>query len=452
MDRVQREASAFLREHGVSRAALVLVAVSGGADSVALLHALLGIGQRVEVAHVHHGLRGADADADLAFVAHLAHGLGVAFVSTHVAAAERDGRSPEARARVLRYQALEDLRVQRGCAHIATAHHQDDQAETVLWRALRGTGLAGLASIRASLDRGRVLRPLLTLPRAELRRYLAERRLAFREDESNRELAIPRNRLRAEVLPVLESIQPGAGARLAALARIAAQADEALVGELEPALDAALEFADGGVWLDELVLPNLDAARRARVWLAFAGRAGLGADLTRGHLERIEAFLSDAASGRALSLPHGFNLFRERRRLWLGPGPGPRTPESLRVDLPREGGLEFPERGFRLSWHACTAPDPPARLLRLPARPREALVARSPTSDDWLTVRGRERRLKELFASARWGRVAQARALVVERDGEIVWIPGLFRGEKGTDDACSHELRAVRLPSPRRSC
>jgi tRNA(Ile)-lysidine synthase len=429
-----------------------LVAVSGGADSVALLHALLGIGQRVEVAHVHHGLRGAEADTDLAFVATLSHALGVPFSSTRVDAARRDGRSPEARARALRYEALEQIRVRRDCAQIATAHHQDDQAETVLLRAVRGTGLAGLAAIRPSLDGGRVLRPLLGLRRAELRRYLAERGLAFREDASNRDRSIPRNRMRAEILPALESIQPGASARLAALARLAAQADGALVGELEPRLDAQLELADGGVWFDDDTLADLDDARRARALLAIASRAGLDSDLTQAHLERIEAFLRHATPGLALSLPHGFALHRARSRLWLGPAPGPQLPAPIRLQLPAEGELEFPERGLRLSWHACTAPDPPDRLLRLPARPLEALVARTPRADDRIFVRGRERRLKDLFASARWERVAQARALIVERGGEIVWVPGLARGEKGTDEACSHELRAVRLPSPPRSC
>ncbi len=452
MHPVHRAVATFLREHGVSRAAQLLVAVSGGADSVALLHALLGIGQRVAVAHIHHGLRGAEADADLAFVARLAQALGVPFSATRVDAVARDGRSPEARARALRYQALEAIRVRIGCAGIATAHHSDDQAETVLLRAVRGTGIPGLAAIRASLDGGRVLRPLLGLQRAGLRRYLTERGIAYRDDASNQDLSIPRNRLRAEVLPALESIQPGASARLASLARLAAQNDAALLGELEPRLDARLAFSDAGLWFDDETLAGLDAARRGRALLAIASRAGLDAELTHAHIERIDAFLRDSRSGLALSLPRGFALVRERERLWLGPAPGPRPPEPVRRELPSEGQLEFPERGLRLSWHACTAPDPPARLLRLPARPRESLVARSPTAGDRIFTRGRERMLKDLFESARWGRAARARALIVERGGEIVWVPGLWRGEKATDHASSFELRAVRLPSPPRSC
>ena len=109
--------------------------MSGGSDSVALLHALAAIGQRVGAAHVHHGLRGEEADREAKLVETLARELGVSFHCERVEAKRRDGRSPEARARALRYEALERMRVTHGYASVLTAHHQDDQAETVLLRA-----------------------------------------------------------------------------------------------------------------------------------------------------------------------------------------------------------------------------------------------------------------------------------------------------------------------------
>ena len=293
---------------------------------------------------------------------------------------------------------------------------------------------------------------MLGIRRAALRDYLARRGQTFREDASNADLSTPRNRLRAEVLPALESIHAGASARLAALAHLAAEADAALLGELDLPFEQHAASSTGGIWFDGEALLKLEIGRRRRALLSLAKRAGLGAAITRAHVERIDEFLHRAAPGQALSLPLGFSLLRDRARLWLGSGSGPRFPDPVCLELPREGALEFRERGLRLSWHACTAPDPPARLLRFPARPRGGLVARSPSPTDRVFARGRERMLKEVFASARWGSVARARALVIERDGEIVWVPGLVRGEEGADDAGTVELRAVLLPSPPRSC
>ncbi len=448
MDPIHRELARFLRAHGVRRDARVLVAVSGGADSVALLHALLGIGQRVAAAHVHHGLRGREADADLAFVADLSRSLGVPFAFARVDAAARDGRSPEARARSLRYEALERIRVAGDHAHLATAHHLDDQAETVLLRAVRGTGIAGLAAIRPRLEDGRVLRPLLETRRADLRRYLVERGLSFREDATNADPATPRNRLRLEILPALDSMHPGASERLASLAALAAEHDAALIAALGERIEQLSSRGDGGLWLDAAKLAALELGQRRRALHALAVREGLAASLSRAHIERIDAFVAGGETGRELSLPCGLKLLRDRQRLWLGPSIGPSPPASLHVEVPLEGSLEFPERGLRLSWHPCTAPDPPRRLLRLPARPQLALIARSPRADDRIFARGRDRPLKEAFASARWSRQARARAVVVERDGEIVWVPGLFRGEAARDGEGGRELRAVRLPSP----
>lgn len=448
MDPIHVELARFLRAHAVRRDAAVLVAISGGADSVALLHALIGVGQRVAAAHVHHGLRGREADADLSFVADLSRSLGVPFAFAKVDAAARDGRSPEARARSLRYEALERMRAAGNHPHLATAHHLDDQAETVLLRAVRGTGIGGLAAIRPSLDGGRVLRPLLGTRRADLRRYLADRGLSFREDATNADPATPRNRLRLEILPALESMHPGASERLASLAALAAEQDAALIGALDGRLEQLSERGDGGLWLDAAKLAELEIGQRRRALLALAAREGLDAALSRAHVERIDAFVARAATGRQLSLPGGFKLLRDRDRLWLGPSIGPSPPAPLHVEVPLEGSLEFPERGLRLSWHPCTAPDPPRRLLRLPARPQLALIARSPSAGDRIFSRGRERSLKEAFAGARWSRQARARAVVVERNGEIVWVPGLFRSESARDGEGWRELRAVCLPSP----
>jgi tRNA(Ile)-lysidine synthase len=423
MDALHRQLAGALARARIGRAESLLVAASGGADSTALLRALCALGQRVGAAHVHHGLRGAAADADQEFVAELAAELGVPLHLARVDAAARDGRSPEQRARALRYAALARLRETGAYAWIATAHTLDDQAETVLLRALRGSGLAGLSGIEPLCVARRLVRPLLEVRRAELRDYLEERGQAWREDESNADVRLPRNRLRREVLPVLERVQPGAVRKLAELAEAARDHRAATRAEIQALLATALEPGDGGDWLDARRLMAAAAGLRRAALRAALERHGLAGEGTRRHVLRVEAFLADPASGRALSLPRRHLLLRDRDGLWLGPEPGPRFPAPFRVELQPPQVFECPERALRLSWRpASAAPggaDPPRWVLPPTCDPR--VVVRSPAPGDALGTRS----LKEQFARARWSRRRRAHAVVVAAGGEVVWVPGL---------------------------
>ncbi|HVK18600.1 MAG TPA: tRNA lysidine(34) synthetase TilS [Fimbriiglobus sp.] len=202
-----------------------VVAVSGGADSVALLRGLLDAGARpLTVAHFHHQLRGAESDADEAFVRELAASLGVPFArgSADVRAAAA-GDNLEATARRLRYDWLASL----GGDWVATGHTADDQAETVLHRIIRGTGLQGLRGIAVGRNVApavHLVRPLLIVTRAEVLDYLTELGQPFREDATNSDPAFTRNRIRHELLPLLKTFNP---AVVDVLGRLARQADEA---------------------------------------------------------------------------------------------------------------------------------------------------------------------------------------------------------------------------------
>jgi tRNA(Ile)-lysidine synthase len=311
MDVLHREVSRFLARHRVPRSAPLLVAVSGGADSVALAHVLLALGQRLGIAHVHHGLRGPEADADLEFVRTLASAAGVPFHPARVDARRRDGRSPEARARELRYEALRRLCRELGYSRIVTAHTEDDQAETLLLRAVRGSGPIGLGSIAP--ETSELLRPLLRARHQDLVSYLSSRGLRWREDATNRDLSVPRNRLRADVLPVLEQLHPGSTRKLAELADAARELGEWVDRTLEAPLAGATEAADGGLWIDRARLVALPAGLRLRALASLLESAGLGGRVTRRHLERLDRFLADAPAGKVLSLP-GSSPTRRRAR------------------------------------------------------------------------------------------------------------------------------------------
>ncbi|MBI5202860.1 MAG: tRNA lysidine(34) synthetase TilS [Elusimicrobia bacterium] len=205
----------------------VLVAVSGGADSVCLLDFLSRWGERrrvrIRAAHFDHGLR-AGSSKDAAFTLALARRLGAEAEVVKLpvrARAARDRSGVEAAGRALRYEALARLARKHGCNKVATGHHADDQAETLLLHLLRGTNPAGLAGVpeRRGLAPGvEVVRPLLSATRADIREYLRYRKLAWREDPTNRSEKYLRNWVRRRLLPLLERKAPGTAGRLATLA------------------------------------------------------------------------------------------------------------------------------------------------------------------------------------------------------------------------------------------
>jgi len=246
---------------GIPNAAHLVLAVSGGPDSMALLHgaarAAPDHGWRLTVAHLDHGLR-PDSAADATFVTDAAAALRlrVELRKTDVAALARaEGRSIEDAGREARYRFLDEIASDDG--FILTAHTLDDAAETVLLNLLRGSGLAGVRGMPAR--RGRIVRPLLTQRRSDLRALLDEGGIAYRLDPSNADPAYLRNRVRSELLPMLEALRAGAVDRIGQFARLAAD-DDQLLDELAAAELARRMTADGGIdWHDP---PGVALARR----------------------------------------------------------------------------------------------------------------------------------------------------------------------------------------------
>ena len=210
----------------------VVVGLSGGPDSVFLLYALhtlqARLGFTLRAVHVHHGIRGAEADRDEAFSEKLCAKLAVPFQAVHVAAPEyaaQHGLSLEEAARILRYEALETARQQMGTpsAWIAVAHHLDDQAETVLHNLVRGAGLRGLAGMENR--RNHVIRPLLSIKREEILKWLEQNNIPYVTDSTNADPHYTRNRIRSTVLPELRAINPEASAHIAHSAALLREAD-----------------------------------------------------------------------------------------------------------------------------------------------------------------------------------------------------------------------------------
>jgi len=337
----------------------VLVAVSGGIDSVALAHALHAISQtasvKLSIGHVNHGLRGAESDADQAAVEALAATLGVPVRAARVdplaaraAGPSRDRPTLQEAARELRYAALHRIAEEAGAACIATAHTADDQAETVLLRLLRGTGPDGLAGIPECSRDGRIVRPLLGTTRAEIERFATERGLVWREDASNASGVYARNRLRRDWLPGLaRAFNPRLLRALAGLAEAQRKDSEWIESQVER--EALARFGMEGGWLRIETegwrdLPEALSRRLARRAL---DRCGGGRLASRRHLERMDAFLRRGAMRRTLELPGEIRLIRERSGVRLGPVREAGRAASPPPMLSSGATVGFPPRGVR---------------------------------------------------------------------------------------------------------
>ena len=225
-DNLKKSLLADIRAHGLLKTGeTVLAAVSGGPDSVFLLYLLLSmkneLGIEVRAAHLNHGLRGREADADAAFVRMLAGKLGVPVTIKKLdvkAISRKKKQSIETAAREARREFLQATARKHRCGKIATGHTRDDQAETVLMHLVRGSGLAGLAGIPRV--NGPFIRPLLGIGRADLLAYLDRNKLAYRMDRTNQDLEFTRNRIRHRLLPVLREFNPRISYALAGLSQI----------------------------------------------------------------------------------------------------------------------------------------------------------------------------------------------------------------------------------------
>ena len=273
-------ALSLTRACGVCPGDHVLAAVSGGADSVALLVLLGEVSQAlsltVSCAHMEHGIRGQASVEDMRFVQAICERMDIPFYAERAdvpAYARDNGIGLEDAARTLRYAFLTRTAKAIGAAHIALAHHAQDQAETVLMHAARGSDVRGLCAMRSR--RGDLIRPLLGETPEALRAYLRARGQTWREDETNGDAAYTRNRIRAQALPALLAAYPGAVQAMCRLAQ-AAQRDEAHFSALLDTLHVTRRSLVDGVALSRAELVALDDALLGRVLVRELERAGFG--------------------------------------------------------------------------------------------------------------------------------------------------------------------------------
>jgi tRNA(Ile)-lysidine synthase len=435
----------------------VLVALSGGSDSVALLHILRDLHAAGELrleaaAHFNHHIRGAEADRDEDFCRHVCAALDVPLIvggADVPALAQHDGVSIEVAARRVRHEFLLAACTSRGADRVATAHTRDDQAETVLLHLVRGAGLRGVSGIAPR--RGPLVRPLLECSRDELCRHLEARGQPWREDATNADVTIPRNRMRHEILPRLTTFNPRAHAALARLADLVREDDDWLAREATAIAFQVIGRERGHVRLARSALAALPPALGRRV----AQAALQAARQSQPTLREVQALL-DVAAGRSRAVEvRGLRMEHSGRFVVLVIKGARRTSPPFSFPLSIPGSVVGPG-GWTLSAMGPLAVSegqevPPQRVVLDAGQLGLPLVVRSRRAGDWLRpvgVNGRKKVQDLLVDRKVRADIRNEVPIVAEAGGRIVWVAGLatdadFRPSSDTNAVVILELRRI---------
>jgi tRNA(Ile)-lysidine synthase len=441
---------ALAGRRGTSAGETLVAGLSGGADSVALVDVLATLsaerGFRVVAAHLDHGLR-PDSPEDALFCRDLCRQLGVELRSAHVdvrARATRKAGGLEAAAREARYAFLRQVMAEEGAPALAVAHTRDDQAETVLLRLLRGSGATGLAAMR--LSAGQVLRPLLDVSRAQVVEHLEARGLAWREDPSNRDTRLARNRVRHELLPYLESrFNPGIRGVLARTAGVLADEADLLDRLAAELVERVVRVEAGSVALDRAGLGSAPAAlaRLAirRVLESAGGLRGVSAV----HVQAVLDLARTGTSGQRRVLPGGREAVVTFGDVRLAPRRVPAAPFSFPLPVP--GRVELPD-GLAVvaragDVRAVSNQEEPSSVTVDAAG--EPLEVRTRRPGDRIRVKGREMSLKRFLMERRVPADLRSGLPLVAAGRRVLWVPGYSgAGRPGGEGAVRLSLARVR--------
>lgn len=314
----------YIRQHNlIEENDTVIVGLSGGADSVCLLRLLAECKEQLKVhivcVHVHHGIRGKDADDDERFVRKLCEKRDVelyVYKKNIPEICRKTHESEEECGRRIRYEIFSDLSGKLGNAKIAVAHHMNDQAETIIFRMLRGTGIKGIAGMQCR--NGNIIRPLLTVCRKEIIDYLSDIEQDFREDYTNNDTSYSRNYIRKELISGMERINKGAVEHIVSLGSEAADVQEYMEAQAENILNKAIESrSDSDIRVNVEEIVNEVPIMRTYVIRQLLRMKGISLkDVSREHIDDIDALLF-GHHFRSVDLPRKVTVVREGRYLFV---------------------------------------------------------------------------------------------------------------------------------------
>lgn len=456
--------AAFAQERNLWRPGdRVLAAVSGGQDSVALLALLSVLAPshflKLDAVHVNHGMRGEESEEDARFVARICEQLAVPFHQERINVGELvAGRSLQEVAREARYAAFERVGTALEVDRIALGHTLDDQAETLIMWMLRGSGTRGLAGIPVS-RKPWFIRPLLAVSRMELRAYLQDQGLAFRDDSSNAKLRYLRNRVRQNVMPALKQVNPSLVEVLARQAEILGEEDRCLEAWTAEKLARLVQVSGKDLLVDRAGLLALPLAMQRRAVRALLRRItgsvkGPSFRAVEGILDRVLR----ARSGSALTLS-GVHVEREYDRLRFSSGKIQKSEASwVRLPMKVPSGVDWRLTGQVIECHLVSGRDW-AVLPRGRESPARVALDADRFSLDHLVVRtrlpgdafqpyglgGRRKKLQDFFTDLKLSRQNRGRVPLLVAPEGILWVGGYRVDHRFAATPASSQILLVEL-------
>lgn len=430
------------------KGSLVTVGVSGGPDSIALLHALNRLRSeyhwQLSAVHVNHGLRGEESDADARYVSERCEAWGIPCRVERVdvkGELAKGGANRQAVARKLRYEAFRRAVASFGADRLALAHQADDQVETVLMRLLRGTGPSGLTGIPLAREWEGIhlVRPLLEVRRSEVEAYCAEHGLRPRQDPSNRDPRYMRNRIRLELVPQLETYNPRFQKAILQLSRIAAEEErywEELAKQESDKVVEAREEGKVALHIPSLLEADVALQRRVIKLILNCLAQRNEQEVTLDSVEKVRKLAGGSNPSALVPLPGELWAEREYSRLWIMTSP-PTVPSEETafnpVVLSVPGEHSFPE-GTIQSWigdRAAFQPSPSRALFDLD-RLQTPLIARPRAPGDRIRPLGLggSKKVKDVLIDAKISRRRREGLPLVVAGEEVIWIPGVTRSDQ----------------------
>lgn len=433
----EKKIKTFIEKHDLlSRKSRVIIGLSGGADSVALLEVLCNLREAYELelfaVHVHHGIR-KEAEQDAAFCEELCRQKKVAFSCEYVnipAMVKKLGLSEEEAGREARYRIFEDLRQAKNAEVIAVAHHQNDQAETILFQLFRGSGLRGLSGMQPK--RGHVIRPLLGVSRKEIEAYLMKRQQGYVTDATNASDKYSRNKIRLHILPEAEAISTKAVEHMSHTAGQLQEILDYMVQQAQAFLEQHAQKDEGSIGISvKAMQAEHIALQKMIVTEAVAYVFAERRDITEKHIDGIVQLLSKAGE-KTISLPYGGVAVKTYDRLLLKKAEREQDenePEPLKIqpdaDYVLKDGRSLKTRLFsankieNIPKNDCTKWFDYDKITG-------DLFLRTREQGDFVTVRddGARKTLQDYFVNEKIPKSERDRMLVLADGSHIVWVPG----------------------------